>query len=153
MAQENYVDGCSMQRPPSLEPNGFCFWKARFETYVKNEVEDPETKLMKETPYELHRDEKKKQLGKNNEANITLYNAIPWSNRWLLLDRWFQVLVKESSNARTIVLNRPKQLNALSGEVVSSLLNTLVYLMILVMWDELVIIMSKTVEFMYIVSY
>ncbi|GJT22135.1 hypothetical protein Tco_0892072 [Tanacetum coccineum] len=34
MAQENYVKGCSMQRPPLLEPNGFCFWKARFETYV-----------------------------------------------------------------------------------------------------------------------
>nr|GEV24986.1 zf-CCHC domain-containing protein/DUF4219 domain-containing protein/UBN2 domain-containing protein [Tanacetum cinerariifolium] len=93
MAQEEYVEGCSMQRPPSLEPNGFCFWKARFETYVKSkdidlwqviqsgnfyfEVEDSETKLMKETPYELLRDEKKKQLGKNNEANMTLYNAIP----------------------------------------------------------------------------
>nr|GEV68767.1 3-hydroxyisobutyryl-CoA hydrolase 1-like [Tanacetum cinerariifolium] len=33
-----------------------------------------------------------------------------------------QVLVKESSNVRTIVLNRPKQLNALSGEMVSRLL-------------------------------
>ncbi|GKA98081.1 zf-CCHC domain-containing protein [Tanacetum coccineum] len=65
MAQENYVEGCSMQRPPLLEPNGFCFWKARFETYVKSkdidlwqviqngdlyyEVKDSETKLMKET--------------------------------------------------------------------------------------------------------
>ncbi|GKA89555.1 hypothetical protein Tco_0811367 [Tanacetum coccineum] len=66
MAQENYVEGCSMQRPPLLEPNRFCFWKARFETYVKSkdielwqviqngdfyfEVEDSKTKLMKETP-------------------------------------------------------------------------------------------------------
>ncbi|GJY39877.1 zf-CCHC domain-containing protein [Tanacetum coccineum] len=65
MAQENYVEGCSMQRPPLLEPNDFCFWKARFETYVKSkdidlwqviqnndfyfEVEDEETKLMKDT--------------------------------------------------------------------------------------------------------
>ncbi|GJY01322.1 zf-CCHC domain-containing protein [Tanacetum coccineum] len=38
MAQENYVEGCSMQRPPLLEPNGFCFWKARFKTYVKAKV-------------------------------------------------------------------------------------------------------------------
>ncbi|GKA70790.1 hypothetical protein Tco_0776929 [Tanacetum coccineum] len=66
MAQENYFEGCSMQRPPLLEPNGFCFLKARFETYVKSkdidlwqviqngdfyyEVEDSETKLIKETP-------------------------------------------------------------------------------------------------------
>ncbi|GKA76279.1 hypothetical protein Tco_0782740 [Tanacetum coccineum] len=66
MAQENYVEVCSMQRPPLLEPNGFCFWKARFETYVKSkdidlwqviqnddlyyEVEDSTTKLIKEHP-------------------------------------------------------------------------------------------------------
>ncbi|GKE26879.1 hypothetical protein Tco_1442263 [Tanacetum coccineum] len=83
----------SMQRPPLLEPNGFCFWKAHFETYVKSkdidlwqviqngnfyfEVEDEKTKLMKETPYELLRNEKKKQLGKNNEAKMTLFNALP----------------------------------------------------------------------------
>ncbi|GJS02716.1 hypothetical protein Tco_0319224 [Tanacetum coccineum] len=93
MAQEKYVEGCSMQRPLLLEPNGFCFWKARFETYVKSkdidlwkvihngdyyfEVEDKETKLMKETPSELLKDEQKKQLGKNNEAKMTLYNVIP----------------------------------------------------------------------------
>ncbi|GKE81147.1 hypothetical protein Tco_1551147 [Tanacetum coccineum] len=93
MAQENYVEGCSMQRPPLLEPNGFCFWKARFETYVKSkdislwqviqngyfyfEVEDSETKLMKETTFELLKDEQKKQLGKNNKVKMTLYNALP----------------------------------------------------------------------------
>ncbi|GKD83663.1 retrovirus-related pol polyprotein from transposon TNT 1-94 [Tanacetum coccineum] len=82
-----------MKRPPLLEPNGFCFWKARFETYIKSkdidlwqviqnddfyyEVEDPETKLMKETPYELLEDDQKKKLGKNNEAKMTLYNALP----------------------------------------------------------------------------
>nr|GEU45585.1 hypothetical protein [Tanacetum cinerariifolium] len=32
---------------------------------------------MKETPYELLKDEQKKQLGKNNEAKINLYNALP----------------------------------------------------------------------------
>ncbi|GJX51366.1 putative reverse transcriptase domain-containing protein [Tanacetum coccineum] len=80
------------EQPPLLEPNGFCFWKARFETYVKSKdidlwqviqnddfyfkVEDSETKLMKETSYELLKDEQKNQLGKNNEAKMTLYNAL-----------------------------------------------------------------------------
>nr|GEV39547.1 DUF4219 domain-containing protein/UBN2 domain-containing protein [Tanacetum cinerariifolium] len=36
MAQENFVVGCYMKRPPLLEPNGFCFWKSRFDTYVKS---------------------------------------------------------------------------------------------------------------------
>nr|GFD56966.1 hypothetical protein [Tanacetum cinerariifolium] len=86
MAQENYVEGCSMQIPPLLEPNGFCFWKARFETYVKSKdidlwqviqngnfyfkVEDSKTKLIKETSYELLKDTEKKQLGKNEEAKM-----------------------------------------------------------------------------------
>nr|GEW04703.1 hypothetical protein [Tanacetum cinerariifolium] len=93
MAQENYVDGCSMQRPPLLEPNGFCFWIARFETYVNSKdinlrqvnqnddfyyvVEDSQTKLMKEISYELVEDDQKKKLGKNNKAKMTLYNSIP----------------------------------------------------------------------------
>ncbi|GKA76408.1 hypothetical protein Tco_0782869 [Tanacetum coccineum] len=41
------------------------------------EVEDSETKLIKETPYELLEDDQKKKLGKNNEAKMTLYNVIP----------------------------------------------------------------------------
>ncbi|GKE26629.1 hypothetical protein Tco_1442013 [Tanacetum coccineum] len=41
------------------------------------EIEDSETKTMKETPYELRKDNQKKQLGKNNKANVTLYNALP----------------------------------------------------------------------------
>ncbi|GJR79237.1 retrovirus-related pol polyprotein from transposon TNT 1-94 [Tanacetum coccineum] len=93
MAQENYVEGCSMKIPPLLEPNGFCFSKSLFKTYVKSkdivlwqviqnsdlyfEVEDEETKLMKETPYELLKDTEKKQLGKNEEAKMTIYNALP----------------------------------------------------------------------------
>ncbi|GJU89111.1 hypothetical protein Tco_1301534 [Tanacetum coccineum] len=32
---------------------------------------------MKETPYELFEDDQKKKLGKNNEAKMTLYNALP----------------------------------------------------------------------------
>ncbi|GKB78598.1 hypothetical protein Tco_0945493 [Tanacetum coccineum] len=88
MAQEIYAEGCSMKRPPFLEPNGFYFWKACFETYVKSkdidlwqviqnddfyyEVEDSKTKLIKEMPYELLEDNQKKKLGKNNEAKMTL---------------------------------------------------------------------------------
>ncbi|GKF38244.1 hypothetical protein Tco_0118305, partial [Tanacetum coccineum] len=30
-----------------------------------------------QTPYELLKDTKKKQLGKNEEANMTIYNALP----------------------------------------------------------------------------
>ncbi|GJV85879.1 hypothetical protein Tco_1525777 [Tanacetum coccineum] len=41
------------------------------------EVEDSETKMMKETPYELLEDDQKKKLGKNNKAKMTLYNALP----------------------------------------------------------------------------
>ncbi|GJU33625.1 zf-CCHC domain-containing protein, partial [Tanacetum coccineum] len=41
------------------------------------EVEDSKTKLIKETPYELLKDDQKKQHDKNNEANMTLYNALP----------------------------------------------------------------------------
>nr|GEU55782.1 hypothetical protein [Tanacetum cinerariifolium] len=32
---------------------------------------------MKETPYELLKDEQKKQLGENNNAKMTVYNALP----------------------------------------------------------------------------
>ncbi|GJR51134.1 hypothetical protein Tco_1401655 [Tanacetum coccineum] len=81
MAQENFIEGCSMQRPPLLELNRFCFWKAHFKTYIKSKdidlwqviqngdfyfkVEDEETKLMKKTSYELLKDNEKKQLDKN----------------------------------------------------------------------------------------
>ncbi|GJY74425.1 DUF4219 domain-containing protein [Tanacetum coccineum] len=93
MAQENYVERCSMQIPPLLEADGFCFWKTHFETYIKSkdidlwqviqngdfvfEIEDSETKMMKVTSYELLKDDEKKQLGMNNEAKMTLYNALP----------------------------------------------------------------------------
>ncbi|GJS41469.1 hypothetical protein Tco_0566512 [Tanacetum coccineum] len=40
-------------------------------------MEDPETKMEVETLYELLKDDEKKQLGKNNKAKITLYNALP----------------------------------------------------------------------------
>ncbi|GJV23578.1 zf-CCHC domain-containing protein [Tanacetum coccineum] len=86
MAQENYVEGCSMQRPHLLEPNGFCFWKACFETYVKSKDFDlwqviktaiSTSKLMKEMPNEILKYTEKKQLGKNEEAKMTIYNSLP----------------------------------------------------------------------------
>nr|GEV84325.1 zf-CCHC domain-containing protein/DUF4219 domain-containing protein/UBN2 domain-containing protein [Tanacetum cinerariifolium] len=65
----------------------------RFATYIKSkdidlwqviqngdfyyEVEDSETKIMKEMTHELLEDNQNKKLGKNNEAKITLYNALP----------------------------------------------------------------------------
>ncbi|GJZ16756.1 hypothetical protein Tco_0552879 [Tanacetum coccineum] len=92
MAQENYVEGCSMKRPPLLEADGFCFWKTRFETYIKSKnidlwqviqngdfifmMEDLETKMDIERPYEKLKDNEKRQRGKNNEAKTTLYNAL-----------------------------------------------------------------------------
>ncbi|GJR00318.1 hypothetical protein Tco_0523302 [Tanacetum coccineum] len=38
---------------------------------------DLETKMEVETPYELLKDDQKKQLRKNNKAKMTLYNALP----------------------------------------------------------------------------
>nr|GEX91137.1 zf-CCHC domain-containing protein/DUF4219 domain-containing protein/UBN2 domain-containing protein [Tanacetum cinerariifolium] len=32
---------------------------------------------MKETPYEVLKDNQKRKLGKNNEAKMTLYNTLP----------------------------------------------------------------------------
>ncbi|GKC14017.1 hypothetical protein Tco_1010799 [Tanacetum coccineum] len=92
MAQENYVEGCFMQRQPFLEPNGFCFWKPAlrlilspkiltcgksFKTKISTMKLDSEAKLMKETSYELLEDDQKKKLGKKNEAKMTLYNTLP----------------------------------------------------------------------------
>ncbi|GJT45198.1 hypothetical protein Tco_0953913 [Tanacetum coccineum] len=81
-----------MQRAPLLEAEGFCFSKTCFETYIKSkdidlwqviqngnfyfEIEDSETKMMKETLCELLKKDQKKQLSKNNEAKMILYNAL-----------------------------------------------------------------------------
>ncbi|GJU08216.1 hypothetical protein Tco_1124646 [Tanacetum coccineum] len=75
-----------MQRPPLLEPNGFFFWKTRFETYIKSkdidlwkviqngdfyfEIEDSETNMMKETPYELLKVYQKRKLGKTPKSKM-----------------------------------------------------------------------------------
>nr|GEX24954.1 DUF4219 domain-containing protein/UBN2 domain-containing protein [Tanacetum cinerariifolium] len=40
-------------------------------------IKDPETMMYIETPYEKLKDNKKRQLGKYNEAKLTLYNALP----------------------------------------------------------------------------
>ncbi|GKD97115.1 hypothetical protein Tco_1381012 [Tanacetum coccineum] len=41
------------------------------------EIKQMEAKMVKETPYELRTEYEKKKLGKNNEANMTHYNALP----------------------------------------------------------------------------
>nr|GEV14055.1 hypothetical protein [Tanacetum cinerariifolium] len=82
MAQESYVEGYSMQRPPLLEADGFSFWKTYFETYIESkdidlwqviqngdfyfEIEDSKTKMMKETLYELLKDNQR-----SNSARTT----------------------------------------------------------------------------------
>nr|GEW19769.1 UBN2 domain-containing protein [Tanacetum cinerariifolium] len=40
-------------------------------------MEDPKTNMVKETLYELLKDDEKKKLWKNNEAKMILYNALP----------------------------------------------------------------------------
>ncbi|GJX58385.1 copia protein [Tanacetum coccineum] len=40
-------------------------------------IDDLETKMEVKTPYELLKDDQKKQLRKKNKANMTLYNALP----------------------------------------------------------------------------
>ncbi|GJX76503.1 hypothetical protein Tco_0323314 [Tanacetum coccineum] len=82
-----------MQRLPLLEADGFFLWKTFFETYNKSKyidlwqviqngdfyfkIEDSKSKMVKETSYDLLKDDQKKNLVKNNEAKITLYNALP----------------------------------------------------------------------------
>ncbi|GKE97894.1 hypothetical protein Tco_0021245 [Tanacetum coccineum] len=81
-----------MKIPPLLEAEEFCFWKTHFETYIKSKdvdlwqvikngdfvfmMDDPETKMEVEIPYELLKDDQKKQLRKKKKANMTLYNAL-----------------------------------------------------------------------------
>ncbi|GKA05832.1 hypothetical protein Tco_0684952 [Tanacetum coccineum] len=40
-------------------------------------MEDLKIKMKKDTPFEPLKDDEKKQLGENNEAKMTLYNALP----------------------------------------------------------------------------
>ncbi|GJS26618.1 zf-CCHC domain-containing protein [Tanacetum coccineum] len=93
MAQDSCVKGCSMRIPHLLEAEWFCFWKTHFETYIKFKdidlwqviqnsdfvfmMDEPETKMEVETPYELLKDDQMKQLSKNNEAKMTIYNSLP----------------------------------------------------------------------------
>nr|GEY15740.1 hypothetical protein [Tanacetum cinerariifolium] len=140
MAKENYVEGCSMQRSPLIEPNGLCFWKARFETYVKTkdidlwqviqngdfyfEVEDKETKLMKETSNELLKDNEKKKLGKNEEAKMTIYNALPYKE----CERFFMCKTTKERSKVTVI----KEANHLATLPLDELIKNLkVYEMVL----------------------
>ena len=76
---ENYKEGQSMQRPPLFEPNGFIYWKSRFETYVKSKDIDLWFIIVDgDNVVSNPKDEdQKKLIAKNNEAKMMLYNALP----------------------------------------------------------------------------
>ncbi|GJU65430.1 hypothetical protein Tco_1247265 [Tanacetum coccineum] len=93
MESEKYLEGKSMQRPPLFESDGFIYWKNRFETYVKSKDLDLlhvitygdfppiqnnlETKNDEIVPFDKQNDDLKKNLAKNNEAKMVIYNALP----------------------------------------------------------------------------
>ncbi|GJT55364.1 retrovirus-related pol polyprotein from transposon TNT 1-94 [Tanacetum coccineum] len=90
---DKYLEGQSMQRPPLFESDSFIYWKNRFETYVKSKdldlwhviangdfqpiQQNPKTKLDEVIPFEKQSVDLKKRLGKNNEAKMVIYNALP----------------------------------------------------------------------------
>ena len=76
---ENYKEGQSMQRPPLFEANGFIYWKNRFETYVKSKDIDLWYIIIDgdNIVTNIKDDDQKKLIGKNNEAKMMLYNALP----------------------------------------------------------------------------
>ncbi|GJR87479.1 zf-CCHC domain-containing protein [Tanacetum coccineum] len=93
MDSDKYLEGQSMQRPPLFESDSFIYWKNRFKTYVKSKdldlwhvitngdfhpiIQNPETKLDEVVPFEKQTDDLKKNLAKNNEAKMVIYNALP----------------------------------------------------------------------------
>ncbi|GJT66093.1 hypothetical protein Tco_1017573 [Tanacetum coccineum] len=93
MDSNKYLEGQSMQRPPLFESDSFIYWKNRFEAYVKSKdldlwhvitngdfqpiQQNSETKLDEVIPFEKQSDDLKKNLAKNNEAKMVIYNALP----------------------------------------------------------------------------
>ncbi|GJU35741.1 hypothetical protein Tco_1184095 [Tanacetum coccineum] len=154
MAQENYVEGCSMQRPPFLEADGFCFWKTHFETYIKSKdinlwqviqngdfvfmMGDLETKMEVETPYELLKDDQKKQLRKNNKAKMTLYNALPRKEYEQVFmcktakDVWHIFIITHQGNSQVkdckidLLTQKYKKLSISSEETIDTRFNAIV---------------------------
>jgi hypothetical protein len=76
---ENYKEGQSMQRPPLFEANGFIYWRNHFETYVKSKDIDLWYIIVDgdNIVTNIKDDDQKKLIGKNNEAKMMLYNALP----------------------------------------------------------------------------
>ncbi|GJR92498.1 hypothetical protein Tco_0264672 [Tanacetum coccineum] len=60
----------------SIKSKDIDLWQVIQNSEFYFKIEDSETKMMKETPYELLKDNQKKQLRKNNKANMTLYNTL-----------------------------------------------------------------------------
>ncbi|GKA34200.1 zf-CCHC domain-containing protein [Tanacetum coccineum] len=85
--------GQSIQRPPLFKSDSFIYWKNRFETHIKSKdldlwhvitngdfqpiIQNPETKIDEVVPFENQTDDLKRRLGKNNEAKMVIYNALP----------------------------------------------------------------------------
>ncbi|GJY55957.1 retrovirus-related pol polyprotein from transposon TNT 1-94 [Tanacetum coccineum] len=113
MESEKYLEGQSMQRPPLFESDGFIYWKNRFETYVKSKDLDlwhvitygdfspiqynPKTKKDETVSFDKQNDDLKKNLAKNNEAKMVIYNALPFKDNKidLLVQQYEQFMIPE----------------------------------------------------------
>src|SRR5919202_942401 len=120
----NYGEGCSMQRPPLLEAEGFWYWKQRFETYVcAKDVElwdriengdyvpnvyDPVDKKFNPVGKSEWNDDHKKKVAKNFEAKIILYNALPRSEYERVFmcksakEAWDSLVITHQGNTQVI---------------------------------------------------
>nr|XP_043615680.1 uncharacterized protein LOC122587564 [Erigeron canadensis] len=120
----NYNEGCSMQRPPLFEADGFCYWKQRFETYVcAKDIDlwdiiisgDYEAKDWSVTEKKWIKVEKKdwkpehkQNIAKNYEAKLMLYNALPRKEYERVFmcktakEAWMTLIVTHQGNAQVI---------------------------------------------------
>nr|GEU51711.1 hypothetical protein [Tanacetum cinerariifolium] len=81
---------------------------------------------MKETPYELLKKEQKKQVGKNNEVKMTLYNTLPGNSQVknCKIDILTQEYEKLSISIEETIDSGFTTYNAIENDDVSSKTNT-----------------------------
>lgn len=121
---QNYNEGCSMQRPPLLESDGFCYWKQRFETYVcAKDIElwerietgdyvpniwSSDTNRFMEVDKKSWTSEHKQKVAKNYEAKLILYNSLPRKEYERVFmcksasEAWKTLIVTHQGNAQVI---------------------------------------------------
>jgi len=121
---DNYNEGCSMQRPPLLETEGFCYWKQRFETYVcakdidlwdrivSGDYEAQDWSITDKKWIEVEKKdwkpEHKQNIAKNYEAKLMLYNALPRKEYERVFmcksakEAWDTLVVTHQGNAQVI---------------------------------------------------